>query len=191
MNNKIAHRKSNKDFDLSVHNIIIQMFGTPGFKESKSRSTLRYYIAKANKLISFCLIENIHLIEDFQYQDYENYISYLISKNLKPVTINGELTFLLQLLKFSSAQYDIHFDFISNARKLTVEGKGLIQRLNSSFTTDEIKRILHYATTRSSTATGMRNMVMLLILFDTGMRLSELQSVMIENIEFNYGVIEY
>lgn len=113
-----------------------------------------------------------------------NFVLYSIENwDNKPQTINMRLRSLRQFFSFLIQENYLTQNPAARINKLKTE-----EVLVVALTNDQVKRILKAAD--RSTFTGLRDYTMLLLMLETGMRLSELSGLKINDINFLEGTIK-
>ena len=117
------------------------------------------------------------LLNDVDYKVIRNYLSYLYSKNYSKRTIARHISALRSFYKFLMKNNII----TKNPMKLISNPK-LEHTLPKFLYFNELEDLL--AVPDSSTPLGMRDSVLLELLYSTGVRVSELVAIQIKNIDF-------
>ena len=113
-----------------------------------------------------------------------NFILYTIENwNNKPQTVNMRLRSLRQFFCFLVKE-----DYLAQNPAGRVEKLKTEEVLIVALTVDQVKKILK--TADRNTFTGLRDYTMLLLMLETGMRLSELSGLKINDIDFQEGTIK-
>ena len=126
--------------------------------------------------------QNITLLEDLRPPHIKQYIVAFQKKGNKPAYINDLLKPIKCLCSYAF-QEGYTEDIITKRVKNVKEPKVLIH----TFTEDEITRMVHYY--NGLDYLSIRNRLMLMILFDTGIRISEIIYLKKEQIRDGYFII--
>lgn len=139
-------------------------------------------------------------------RDIEQLQNFLVSEKITTLTFitKKHLTSFLKKLKEQGisakslsrkiSSLKILFNFLTNVHKMPNIGKALIfpkieKNLPTFMTESEIEKLLS-AANRDTTDKGIRNKVMLYVLYATGMRVSELVNLTTDQILFDTGFIK-
>lgn len=138
-----------------------------------TEKTVKAYISHINQFITYMDNSNI---KDINYNDYENYIIYLRTKDIESVTIHSYAQSLKTFLKYC---YENGFikENIYERIKLPRYKKKAIEILSES----DIDRLLNYFNPYSFL--GARNNLIITLMLDAGLRLNEV--VNLSMIDFN------
>lgn len=148
-----------------------------------SDQTIKNYEKQLNKFRHF-IRENFQVIvfEDLKPYHVKQYISSLQDRGCKPAYINDLLKAVKCLCAY--AQREGYSEEVLTKRVKNVkEPKVLIHTFNSK----EIMRMIKYF--NGSDYISIRNKMILMIFFDTGIRLSELTNMKLDQIQDSYFVI--
>lgn len=122
---------------------------------------------------------------DFTRDNIKDYFDWLLNtKKLSKKTCNLRLTAIHSLLEYASNEND---DFISVYLKAkTVKGIKLDYNTIEYFEDDQMKELLiaHDLTTR----TGRRNQMILILMYDSAARVSEIRALTVEDLHLNASV---
>ena len=146
-----------------------------------SNATIESYTYCLNKYCTFMEKNNLNL-KTIKKNDIKDYLKYLKDNKMSPKTINQNMSCLRSFYKFLTEEKVIlnnPFKNISNPKK----DKKLPDFLNY----EEINKLFDSADT--TTPLGLRNRCILELLYDTGIRVSELVNLKINDIEFDKKII--
>jgi integrase/recombinase XerD len=110
----------------------------------------------------------------------QDYILYQKERGLAGISINGQLKVLKIFFKYLTEEGFIALDPAAKVSLLKTEKK-----LKTILTEEQIEALL--AVPKRSTFTGMRNFVMVLVFYDTLIRLSELINLRITDVDLDGG----
>ena len=144
-------------------------------KITKAKGTYNFHIGNSKRLIKY--FGDIEC-EKIKRPEILDLIVHLQTKNpnISNATINKYVGLILRTLK-SECKLNIEFDKLK-------EGKKLIQIVSN----ENIKKVFNYFE-RSIYPEHLRNLVMFRLLLDTGLRISELLSLKVSNINFGDSTI--
>ena len=120
--------------------------------------------------------------EKFDFDSISDFILHLNSKGLTPSTIRRKLSAVRQFASFLRKRgYDVtdHFDRIDSPK--------MWERLPAYLTVEEVERLLNSPDT--STELGLRDRAILELMYASGLRVSEICKLKIEDVDFNQGLI--
>lgn len=145
-----------------------------------SERTIKGY--KNNNLGMFKFLSNEYGIEEVEETNHiaiKGYIEYLTEKGLSEVYINGLIKCFRAYLSYCVREQYI----IKNpAERVRWQREPL--KLINTFTNEEVKLMINYY--NSSCFLGVRNKLIMILLFDTGMRNNELCNLKISDIRGSY-----
>jgi integrase/recombinase XerC len=137
--------------------------------------TLRNYLHDLRHFIDYAVKENIATLEDVDIQLLRLYIASLLEEGYEKSSIARKLSALR-----SFYSYLTQVNIITKNPLLTISSPKLTKRLPMFLSTDEVNKII--MTPDSSTPLGMRDKAMLEILYASGLRVSEIASLDIANV---------
>jgi len=140
-----------------------------------SQYTLRNYLHDLRHFIDYAVKENIATLEDVDIQLLRLYIASLLEEGYEKSSIARKLSALR-----SFYSYLTQVNIITKNPLLTISSPKLTKRLPMFLSTDEVNKII--MTPDSSTPLGMRDKAMLEILYASGLRVSEIASLDIANV---------
>ena len=142
-----------------------------------SKNTFLSYQKDLNQFIDF-LERNAITFQKVINDDLKKFIHYLYGLKLSAASIGRKIS----TLKTFFAYLAMHFDMKNHAKELHIPK--LEKRLPTYLTQDEVAQLLAYSE-KDTSALGVRNSVMLYLLYSSGMRVSELTTLKISDIHFD------
>ena len=147
-----------------------------------SKNTFMAYKSDIDQLVAFLQRNKIE-INTCKKKDLKLFLKKLRDDGLKAKTVSRKIS----SIKFFFEFLNLHFSVPHVARSLVFPK--VEKKLPSYLTEKEIKKLL-IAANRDNSNKGIRNKVMLYLMYATGMRVSELVSLTIDQILFDDGVIK-
>lgn len=142
-----------------------------------SKHTLKSYHDDLMQFNSFLEQEHLQL-KSFEYNDARNYLSYLYSKGLKRTTVSRKISTLRSFYEYWMTQDDT----VVNPFVQLVHPKKE-QYLPHFFYEEEMSAL--FETVEEDEHKGMRDRVILELLYGTGIRVSELVNIKLEDLDLN------
>ena len=146
-----------------------------------STNTFFSYKRDINQFIEFLEKNNISL-EKVTGDELKQFVHHLYGLKLSARSIARKISTLKTFFSYLSS----HFDIKNSAKELHIPK--IEKRLPTYLTQEEITRILAYSE-KDRSPLGIRNSMMIYLLYGSGMRVSELVSVKISDIHFDTGFI--
>ena len=152
-----------------------------GINRNYSLYTIKNYELDINDFINFCNNKNIK-IDKVKYNDIKEYLLILYNKNYKATTISRKIS---SLRTFYDYLYDNNIVDKNVFKHVSLPKKE--KRLPKYMTTDEIDEVFNIPDI--NTPIGIRNRLILELLYGTGIRVSELCNIKISDIDFSNKTI--
>jgi len=146
-----------------------------------SNNTFQAYKSDIDQFYKFLNEERLQL-HDCTKRDLKIFVKTMKSQGLKPQSMARKISALKLFLAFLEEHHNL--DALSSSLIIPKIDKTLPKYL----TEEEISRLLAVAN-RDNSNKGVRNKVMLYLLYATGMRVTELVSLTTEQINFNTGFV--
>lgn len=151
--------------------------------KSYSKNTIETYLINFNKYSKYCDNNNIDII-NVEYIDLLNYLTYLKEKeHYTPKSINT----IISMLK-SFYNYLLLDGYIENNPTSLLKSPKIPKKLPNYLSEEEISKLFYSIDTSKNL--GKRNYLLLLLLYDTGVRVSELINIRINDIDFENKTIK-
>lgn len=142
-----------------------------------SNNTFFSYQTDLNQFIGF-LERNTIVLEKSTSDELKQFIHYLYGLKLSARSIARKISTLKTFFAYVSQ----HFNIKNNAKELHIPK--IEKRLPTYLTQDEVSAVLNYSK-KDRSALGIRNSIMLYLLYSSGMRVSELINIKISDIHFD------
>ena len=142
-----------------------------------SEYTLKSYHDDLVQFNEFLNSEHLELTT-FEYKDARNYLSYLYSNNLKRTTVSRKISTLRTFYEYWMTQDESVVNPLFNLYTLRKNSIFL-----NSFYEEEMEAL--FRTVEQDRTKGMRDRVIIELLYATGIRVSELVNIKIKDIDMN------
>ena len=163
-------------------NYFIQEFVNYVLIEQKlSVNTMKAYLTDLNQFRDFIITNHIDDFKKIKHDDIIQYIEYLNSSQLNPKTINHKLTSIRLFYRYLYQEKIINFDMSETINLLKTQ-KTLPHVIN----TDEVTGLLDI---NCKNAFDYRNKAMLELLYATGLRVSELCNLKLNDLNLDMCVV--
>lgn len=140
-----------------------------------SKNTQLAYSNDLDKYKEYLEKRNIFKVEEIKKENIFSFLEYLKKKNLKPQSIAHYLTSIKNYHKFL-----LQNEYLNQDIAESIERPKLIKKLPNTLTVEEVDKLLDI---RTITPFDYRNKCMLELLYGTGLRISELLSLTINDID--------
>jgi len=148
-----------------------------------ARNTVSSYLSDLKQLQEYLCKKKLETIGQIDIDFLRGYLKFLRNKlQAGPNSMSRKVSTLKSFFNYLSQRHDLN-----NSALLLVFPK-LQKRLPRFLSEQEIEKLLEHAA-KDETALGIRNRVMLMLLYVTGMRISELTQLKIHAINFTDGLI--
>lgn len=148
-----------------------------------ARNTIASYLSDLNQLQNYVAKKKIIMVKDLNTPFLRGYLKFLRNKlQAGPTSMSRKVSTLKSWFKFLNQRYQI-----DNFAAILVFPK-LQKKLPNFLTEIEIEKLLDHAA-KDETSLGIRNRVMLMLLYVTGMRISELTELKVQSLNFDEGLI--
>ena len=140
-----------------------------------SKNTQLAYSNDLDKYKEYLEKSDIFKVEEIKKEDIFSFLEYLKKKNLKPQSIAHYLTSIKNYHKFL-----LQNEYLEKDIAESIERPKLVKKLPNTLTVEEVDKLLDI---RTVTPFDYRNKCMLELLYGTGLRISELLSLTINDID--------
>ena len=156
-------------------------------KAYTSPQTINYYVKTIEKTIMYFKSINVIYIKDLNVDVFLRFINYLKNQNskLKNNTINKYIENFKYMLNFAVDQNIIEYNPLQKLKKLPKDDVETKIIDNNYF-----YQIRNYLIDLPNTKYNLRNKTFIFILMDTGIRISELKNLKVENINLKDNTIK-
>jgi integrase/recombinase XerD len=142
-----------------------------------SKNTFLSYQKDLNQFIEFLECNTI-ILEKSTGDELKRFVHYLYGLKLSARSIARKISTLKTFFTYVSQYFNIK----NNAKELHIPK--IEKRLPTYLTQDEVSTVLNYSE-KDRSALGIRNSIMLYLLYSSGMRVSELVNMKISDIHFD------
>ena len=146
-----------------------------------SPNTVSAYKRDLMKFQEFCK-KRVKSIEAVTADDLVDFLASLYRQNLESRTVARHLVTLRNFFRFSQIQ-----EFITTDPSMTLESPKIRRSLPGYLRLEEVERLL--ACAEVSTPQGLRDRAMLEVLYSTGLRVSELASLRLGDLDSKVGCV--
>ena len=168
---------------MAWQHIVLQYKNFLKLEKSLAENSIQAYLSDVEKLRQFAELKNLNVtpkgITTIHLQDFLEYINEL------GMTANSQARILSGLKSFF--KYLRFEEIITLEQTACIESPRLGRKLPDTLSYDEIVTILD--TIDLSTPAGARNRAMLEVLYSSGLRVSELTNLLLNNLYFDIGFI--
>jgi len=147
-----------------------------------SRNTIMAYLSDTNKYLHFLVGAGSPRPYEVRQEEVEAFIHYLKETGLSPASLCRHITTLRVFHRFLIAE-----GLSSQDPTLKIESPKLWKRLPGVLNPDEVSSILKLP--NPSSPTGIRDQAMFEVLYACGLRISELLTLRIHDIQFEEGFV--
>jgi integrase/recombinase XerC len=147
-----------------------------------SSHTVTEYTKDIEEFFSFITVEGIGDLNDVTYSEARLYVTTLYDKGLSRATISRKISSVRSFYKFANTRHGI----VDNAFKSLYHPKKQ-ERLPAFFYKDEMEHL--FAACEGSDNKSLRDHALLEMLYATGIRVSELTSIQLSDIDLHLGIV--
>ena len=165
-----------------MHTIEQQFIDMLTYEKQFSNHTLNAYQLDLNEFNAFLQSEHLSL-DSFEYKDARRYLAFLYDKGHKRTSVSRKISTLRSLYQYwMSVDGEIQNPFVQlvNPKKE--------HHLPSFFYEEEMEKL--FKTLDDGKKTNIRDRVILELLYATGIRVSELVHIKINDIDLNYSFVK-
>lgn len=148
-----------------------------------SENTTMSYRRDLYKWVSYMAEQGVHAPEDVTEEQLKDYVVYLEAQQFKKTTISRSIASLKAFYHYLFKEHLVNDDITENIRAPKIEKK-----LPEIITVEETIRLLEQPA--GDTPKELRDRAMLELLYATGIRVSELISLTLENVDMKAGVLK-
>jgi len=147
-----------------------------------SKNTLESYARDLNKYIAYLEIQGTQDIKEISSSDIMAFLSALVQKGMATRTAARNLAAIKTFYKFL-----VNESYIEENPTIGIESPKTWVKLPNTLAFDEVERLLDQPDT--NTPLGMRDSAMLELLYATGLRVSEIISLSLDDINLEAGYL--
>ena len=156
---------------------IIKFIDTIKYEKQYSNYTINGYSKDLDEFLEYLINNNIKSFNKVEYQDIRLYINYLYDNNYSSKTISRSISALRSLFKYLKSN-----DYIDNNPMLLISNPKLAKSLPKCLNFEETEKLL---SAFDNSTIGIRNSLILEILYSTGIRVGEIVNIKIKDIDFS------
>lgn len=149
-------------------------------KQKEEKTTVSSYIEDIYKYLEYMENNKIKTALDIEYQDITNYLKYLDNNNYETSSIIRKIVSIKLFHKYLSEEYKIK-DVSSK-----IINPRLRRKLPNILTIEEVDNLLNI---KLNTPFDYRNKAMLELMYSSGLRVSELVDLKLNNIDLDNGYV--
>lgn len=165
-----------------MHTIEQQFIDMLTYEKQFSKHTLNAYQLDLNEFNAFLQSEHLSL-DSFEYKDARRYLAFLYDKGHKRTSVSRKISTLRSLYQYwMSVDGEIQNPFVQLVHPKKEH------HLPSFFYEEEMEKL--FKTLDDGKKTNIRDRVILELLYATGIRVSELVHIKINDIDLNYSFVK-
>ncbi|MBP5408390.1 MAG: site-specific integrase, partial [Bacilli bacterium] len=161
---------------------IIKFIDTIKYEKKYSNYTINGYTKDLDIFLEYLLNNNIKSFNKVEYQDIRLYINYLYDSNYSNKTISRNISALRSLFKYLKS-----YEYIDNNPMLLISNPKLPKSLPKCLNFEETEKLLNAF---DNSIIGIRNSLILEILYSTGIRVSELINIKYNDLSLSSKTIK-
>ena len=165
-----------------MNNILKEYIDVLKFQKKYSDNTINNYVKDIRNYKEYLIKNNINY-KNISYQEIQDYLLYLYNNKYSKNTINRILSSLRGLYKYMCEEKYIESNPFSSVASLKKDKK-----LPNYLYTNEIEELLNIE--ENDNPTNQRNELIVELLYDTGLRVSELVNIKLSDINFSSKTIK-
>ena len=161
---------------------IIKFIDTITYEKKYSKYTIDGYLNDLNCFMEYLINNNIKRFSDVEYQDIRLYINFLHDSNYSNKTISRSISALRSLFKYLKSS-----GYIDNNPMILISNPKLPKGLPKCLNFEETEKLLN---SFDNSVLGIRNSLILEVLYSTGIRVGEIVNIKIKDIDFSDNTIK-
>ncbi|SHF51321.1 tyrosine recombinase XerC [Ornithinibacillus halophilus] len=151
-------------------------------EKNASPYTIEYYKNDLEKLFSFLNTEGIASLNDVDHKVIRVFLTFLYEQQLSRRTVSRNISTLRSFFSFLEREEIIDTNPVNHISLPKTE-----KNIPGFFYTEELEKL--FEANDTSTPLGQRNQAILELLYATGIRVSELQQLQLDDVDFSIGTI--
>lgn len=144
--------------------------------------TVREYQSDLQNFLAFLHAEGVEKLEEVEYLHARLYVTKLYDEKKARTSISRKISSIRSFFRFLNKEYELDDSAFRSLYHPKKEA-----RLPSFFYLEELERL--FAANEGNDPKSIRNIALLELLYATGMRVSELTSLELSQIDFNYSIV--
>ncbi|MBE6139693.1 MAG: tyrosine recombinase XerC [Firmicutes bacterium] len=161
-----------------MRNLILKFIDELKYEKNYSELTINGYLSDLDMFLEYLNENNIKNYNDVEYQDIRLYINYLYEQKYNNKTISRHISAVRSFFKYLKSN-----NYIKNNPSLLISNPKLEKRLPKYLNFDEVERLL--SSFDNNSFMGIRNSLILEILYSTGIRVSEITNIKLNDISLS------
>lgn len=192
MSKRRSNRLNAREIDITIEpleqNILTfdeayNLFIADAERRALRAETLRYYREQLGMFRRYLVtIDKTELISEVLRADIDNFIEWEKARGLKDITINTRLRAVRAFFGYLKELKYISVNPMKQYPLLKVRSSNI-----ETFTLKQLRQLLN--ATNRRTFTGLRDYTFMLLILETGLRLSEAEAILLEDIKLSEGQI--
>lgn len=158
-----------------MKDLILKFIDELKYEKNYSELTIKGYLADLNYFLEFLNENNIKSYKEVEYQDIRSYISYLHEQDYNNKTIARHISALRSFFKYLKTN-----NYIDNNPCILVSNPKLDKKLPKYLNFEETEKLLNAFD--NNNYIGLRNSLVLEILYSTGIRVSEITNLKFKDV---------
>lgn len=151
-------------------------------EKNYSVHTVSEYITDVDEFLEFLASEGIGTIESITYQEARLYVSRLYDRGLSRTTISRKISSVRSFFRFANSRCgidDTAFRLLHHPKKE--------ERLPAFFYEEELEKL--FSVCQGGQPRDVRDLALLELLYATGVRVSELTSITLPDVDLDLGIV--
>ena len=166
-----------------MRELILKFIEELKYEKNYSELTINGYLSNLDLFLEYLSENNIKSYKKIEYQDIRNYISYLYEQNYNNKTISRHISAIRSFFKYLKVN-----NYISNNPCTLISNPKLDTRLPKYLNFEEVEKLL--SAYDNNNYIGLRNSLILEILYSTGIRVSEITNIKLKDISLSNKTIK-
>jgi len=158
-----------------MKDLILKFIDELNYEKNYSNLTINGYLSDLNIFLEYLNNNNINNYNNVEYQDIRLFINYLYESNYTNKTISRNISAIRSFFKYLKAN-----NYIDNNPCSLISNPKLEKRLPKYLNFDEIEKLLN--SFDNNNFIGLRNSLILEMLYSTGIRVSEITNIKLKDI---------
>lgn len=161
-----------------MRDLILKFIDELRYEKNYSELTINGYLSDLDMFLEYLNENNIKNYNDVEYQDIRLYINYLYEQKYNNKTISRHISAVRSFFKYLKSN-----NYIENNPSLLISNPKLEKRLPKYLNFEEIEKLLN--SFDNNNFIGLRNSLILEILYSTGIRVSEITNIKLNDISLS------
>ena len=166
-----------------MRNLILKFIDELKYEKNYSELTINGYLANLDLFLEYLNDNNIKSYKNIEYQDIRLFINYLYNLNYSNKNISRHISAIRSFFKYLKAN-----DHIKNNPCTLISNPKLNKRLPKYLNFEDTEKVLNAFD--NNNFIGLRNSLILEILYSTGIRVSEITNIKLNDISISNKTIK-